>query len=213
MSQHQAIFSSPSTNVTLWDVANILEYATSRMMAIHLAVERSHVPRSVVYKESFHRHVMWEAEVFFSLDATGSLMYLLKRFIFPFINICVATSVNPSMSDYLMQVVGLLARSQVCLLAPADFLGEFQNLDPHREGLALQNRLRVVPNYRCSWWKDRFDANVCGVPEMLDLDDIIGMVADHMEQMVSQFSASAYLPPTCCSLHASCRCLCRLPLR
>ncbi|KAG1856165.1 hypothetical protein F4604DRAFT_1685566 [Suillus subluteus] len=47
---------------TLWDVANIFEYATSRFAVIQESLDKSRVSRTPHYREQFVQHLVWEAD-------------------------------------------------------------------------------------------------------------------------------------------------------
>jgi hypothetical protein len=55
--------SSEPTVVSIWDAANIFEYATARFTAIRMALEKSQVPKTLVFRRKFVQHILWEAEV------------------------------------------------------------------------------------------------------------------------------------------------------
>ncbi|KAG2082553.1 uncharacterized protein F5147DRAFT_803820 [Suillus discolor] len=71
------LYRSEDSTLSLWDAANVLEYATSRFTSIQLSLQRSHVTRTDAYHSQFVRYLVWEAE----------------RFVFPFINICAASHI------------------------------------------------------------------------------------------------------------------------
>jgi hypothetical protein len=55
--------SSKPTVISIWDAANIFEYATARFTAIRMALEKSQVPKTLVFRRKFVQHIIWEAKV------------------------------------------------------------------------------------------------------------------------------------------------------
>lgn len=55
--------SSEPIMVSIWDAANIFEYATSRFTAIRMSLDKSQVPKTFVFRRKFVQHITWEAEV------------------------------------------------------------------------------------------------------------------------------------------------------
>jgi hypothetical protein len=55
--------SSEPIIVSIWDAANIFKYATAHFTAIHMALEKSQVPKTLVFQRKFVQHIIWEAEV------------------------------------------------------------------------------------------------------------------------------------------------------
>lgn len=57
------LYTLEDSTLSLWDAANILEYATSQFITIQLSLQQSHVTQTDAYHEQFVRHLVWEAEV------------------------------------------------------------------------------------------------------------------------------------------------------
>ncbi|KAG1834638.1 hypothetical protein DFJ58DRAFT_847572 [Suillus subalutaceus] len=83
--------------ISMWDLAKIFEYATCRFTSIHLALDKSEVSRTVMFRKLFVQHLVWEA----------------NRFVFPFINICALINTAPALPEYLNDIVKMLTEWQV----------------------------------------------------------------------------------------------------
>ncbi|KAG2353901.1 hypothetical protein BDR07DRAFT_1495478 [Suillus spraguei] len=130
-------------SISLWDVANIFEYATSRFTAIRLALDKSQVSRTVMFRNRFVQHIVWEAE----------------RFVFPFINMCATSNTSAALPEYLNGVVKMLVEWQIGLLDDDNLFRRFWK---HEFDLSsdLMSRYRIVDTYTYGWWKDRFDTQI-----------------------------------------------------
>ncbi|KAG2062678.1 hypothetical protein BDR04DRAFT_1164791 [Suillus decipiens] len=170
MSNSSTLSTHDTTDFTILDATNILEYATSRFAAIWIACDGSHVPRTPTYKASFVRHLQWEAD----------------RFVFPYTNLCTVLNIQPTMSDLLRSILGGFARYQTGNITAEQFHDEFlAYCSPHDP--ELRSTHRVVSRYSHDWWKDRFDTLGFPLP-FLDVDEVMDMVEDHFEQLVGPFS-------------------------
>ncbi|KAG0692658.1 hypothetical protein DFH29DRAFT_1008279 [Suillus ampliporus] len=150
---------------TLWDAANVLEYATSRFAAIWRVCDKNHVTWTPAYKASFIRHLQWE----------------LDRFVFPYINICMVTNIHPLMPDLLRIVICRFTCFQIRNIDAEELHDEFfSHCSPDVEASWSSNR--VVRNYSHDWWKDRFDRLGFGLPA-LNIDEVFNMTKDHFEQL------------------------------
>lgn len=157
---------SQQITISLWDAANIFEYATSRFTAIRMALENSQVPRTVVFRRKFLRHISWEA----------------KKFVFPFISICATSNTSPALPEYLNNVMKMLTEWQLGLL---DDDGLFQKFWTSKLDLSgdLMSQYRVVCNFEYSWWKDRFDLIPFEMPHRISLEEVRELYHAHAEQM------------------------------
>ncbi|KAG1837247.1 hypothetical protein C8R48DRAFT_782752 [Suillus tomentosus] len=62
MSNMSTLYTYELSDLTAWDVANVLEFATSRITSIWLFCHQNHIPRTPAYKSSFIRHLQWEVD-------------------------------------------------------------------------------------------------------------------------------------------------------
>ncbi|KAG0695405.1 hypothetical protein DFH29DRAFT_1005479 [Suillus ampliporus] len=157
---------SVPVSVSLWDAARIFEYATSRFTAIRLALNKNQVSRTLSFRRTFIRHLVWEAE----------------RFVFPFINICVTSNTCLALPEYLNDIVMMFTHWQVGIL---DDDGLFQSFHTHNLNVAgdLMARYRIINNYSYSWWKDRFDLLPFEMPNHIPLDEVIQLYQEHEQQV------------------------------
>ncbi|KAG2738381.1 hypothetical protein P692DRAFT_201812142 [Suillus brevipes Sb2] len=162
--------SSEPTVVSIWDAANIFEYATARFIAIRMALEKSQVPKTLVFRRKFVQHIIWEAE----------------KFVFLFINICATSNTSPALPEYLNDVVKMLTEWQVGLLDDKDL---FHTFSTNRSDIAgnLMSRYRVVSTFAYSWWKDRFDLIPFEMPHRITLEEVQELYQAHASQMPSGY--------------------------
>ncbi|KAG2344268.1 hypothetical protein BDR05DRAFT_999411 [Suillus weaverae] len=107
--------------VSMWDAANIFEYATTHFTTIWMVLDKSHVPRTLVFQRKFVWHIVWEA----------------KKFIYPFINICTTSNTSPALPKYLNNVAfwssqwdllgDLIAQYQVILTFQYSWWKDYQS--------------------------------------------------------------------------------------
>ncbi|KAG2365827.1 hypothetical protein BDR07DRAFT_1374021 [Suillus spraguei] len=143
-------------NITIWDVTNVLEFATSRFISIWM------MP---AYKASFVRYMKWKA----------------NHFVFPYINLCMVLNTHPTMPDLLCSIISKFARLQTRHINTKQFHDEFfMHCSPHDP--ELRSTHRVVTNYAHDWWKDCFDTLQFPLP-FLDINEVMDMTQDHFEQL------------------------------
>ncbi|KAG0695460.1 hypothetical protein DFH29DRAFT_1005436 [Suillus ampliporus] len=106
---------------TVWDAANILEYATSWFATIWLVYDKNHVTQTLAYKASFVRHLQWEADCF----------------IFPYLNICMVVNIHSTMPNLLHIIISQFAYFQIRNINAKELHDEFF---PH-----------CSPNNKASW--------------------------------------------------------------
>ncbi|KAG1839663.1 hypothetical protein DFJ58DRAFT_733253 [Suillus subalutaceus] len=150
---------------TLWDVANIFEYATSRFAAIRESLDKSQVSRTPHYQERFVQHLVWEAD----------------RFVFPFINMYAINNTQPCLSEYLKQVVKMLTSWQMGALDNPSLFHKFSTHQFDTSG-DLMVRYRNLWIHQYTWWKDRFDLMPFEVPNRLTMHEVIQLYRTHMQQ-------------------------------
>ncbi|KAG1837660.1 hypothetical protein F4604DRAFT_1942096 [Suillus subluteus] len=119
---------------TLWDVANIFEYATSRFAVIRESLDKSRVSCTPHYRERFVQHLVWEADCF----------------IFPFINMCAINNTQPCLLEYLKQIIKMLTSWQMGAL---DNPGLFHKFATHHFDTSgnLMVRYWNVPDWLTMW--------------------------------------------------------------
>ncbi|KAG1772257.1 hypothetical protein EV702DRAFT_1270707 [Suillus placidus] len=131
------MYSSKPIALSLWDASKIFEYTTAQFTAICLALDKSYVPRTLIFQRQFIWYLLWEAE----------------KFVFPFINICATSNASPCLPEYLNDVVKMLTEWQVGLL---DDDGLFQKFWSSEFDMAsdLMAHYRIVSSFKYCWWKD-----------------------------------------------------------
>ncbi|KAG1840762.1 hypothetical protein F4604DRAFT_1939960 [Suillus subluteus] len=150
---------------TLWDVANIFEYATSHFAAIRESLDKSRVSCTPHYREQFVQHLVWEAD----------------RFVFPFINMCAINNTQPCLPEYLKQIVKMLTSWQVGALDNPNLFHEFATHHFDTSG-DLMVRYRNVQIYQYTWWKNRFDLMPFEVPDRITMREVLLLCNTHMQQ-------------------------------
>ncbi|KAG1896404.1 uncharacterized protein F5891DRAFT_1193219 [Suillus fuscotomentosus] len=99
----------PLPQFTLWDAANVFEFATSRFAAIRRALGKSYMKHTPKVNQMLGRHIIWEAQIF----------------VLPFVNICMGANMQPTLPFLLVQIVGLMGRQQVGLYHDEDIADAF----------------------------------------------------------------------------------------
>ncbi|KAG2087516.1 uncharacterized protein F5147DRAFT_781280 [Suillus discolor] len=171
MSNTSTLYTYELSDLTAWDVANVLEFATSRIASIWLFCHQNHIPRTLAYKSSFIRHLQWEVDVSVS-----------SRFVFPYIHVSLVLNIHPTMPDLLQAMIGRFSRFQTGIITAEQLHDEFF-LHCSPNGPQVSSNHRVVPNYRYDWWKDRFDRLGLDLP-VLNVHEVMEMTQDHFEQLL-----------------------------
>ncbi|KAG1829557.1 hypothetical protein DFJ58DRAFT_848672 [Suillus subalutaceus] len=131
---------SAASAFSIWDVANIFEYATSRLTAIRIAVLEDDIDHSNSYQFSFVRYMVWEAE----------------HFVTPSVNMCAAMNISMTMPLYLSEVLLLITSCQTEPYDHSKFFAAYKAC-PHQSVTHPVDINRVVPKYKHAWWEHRFD--------------------------------------------------------
>ncbi|KAG2740180.1 hypothetical protein P692DRAFT_20881166 [Suillus brevipes Sb2] len=162
--------SSEPIIISIWDAANIFEYATTHFTAICMALKKSQVPKTLVFRRKFIPHIIWEAE----------------KSVFPFINICATSNTSPALPEYLNDVVKMLTEWQVGLL---DDEGLFHMFSTNGSDIAgdLMSWYQVVSTFAYSWWKDCFDLIPFEMPHHITLEEVQELYQAHASQMPSGY--------------------------
>ncbi|KAG2057629.1 hypothetical protein BDR06DRAFT_1036823 [Suillus hirtellus] len=147
------------SDLTAWDVANVLEFATSRIASIWLFCHQNHIPQTPAYKSSFIRHLQWEVDCF----------------VFPYIHVSLVLNIHPTMPDLLQAVIGRFSQFLTGIITAEQLHDEFF--------LHLSSNHCVVPNYCYDWWKDHFNQLGLDLP-VLNVHEIMEMTQDHFEQLL-----------------------------
>ncbi|KAG2095120.1 uncharacterized protein F5147DRAFT_778815 [Suillus discolor] len=164
MSNSSTLHTYELSDFTVWDAANVLEFATARFAAIWLVCDRNHIPRTPDYKASFVWHLQWEADVSVSSISPS-----------------VVLNIHPTMPDLLCAIIGRLARFQTGTITTKQLHDEFfTHCSLNSPELRAINQ--VVPNYRYNWWKDRFDRLRLDLLD-LNIHEVMEMTQDHFEQL------------------------------
>ncbi|KAG2100176.1 uncharacterized protein F5147DRAFT_777083 [Suillus discolor] len=162
---YQMLHKSAASRFSIWDAAEIFEYATSRFTAIHMTIMKDKNNHSNSYQHTFVRHIVWEAE----------------RFVFPFVNICAAMNINTTLPVYLNEVIFLITLFQT---EPYDHGKLFTTFKacPHESGTHPIDINRVIPDYRHAWWKYRFDLAPFNMPLWMSVAQVKELVTSHFAQ-------------------------------
>ncbi|KAG2052600.1 hypothetical protein BDR06DRAFT_1009447 [Suillus hirtellus] len=150
--QYQMLHESAASKFSIWDAAEIFEYATSRFTAIHIALMEDQNHHSSSYQHTFVRHIVWEAECF----------------VFPFMNICAAMNVNTTLLNKPhYDHRKLFMAFKAC---------------PHESANHPVDINWVVCDYRHTWWKHRFDLVLFDMPLWVSVATVKELVTDHFAQ-------------------------------
>ncbi|KAG0693557.1 hypothetical protein DFH29DRAFT_881368 [Suillus ampliporus] len=145
---------------TLWDAANVLEYATSWFAAIWRVCNKNNVTRMLAYKVSFVRHLQWE------LDVSAQ---------------SVVTNIHPPIPDLLRIVISRFTCFQIGNIDAEELHNQFfSDCLPSVEASWSSNQ--VVHNYSHDWWKDCFNRLGFSLP-VVNIDEVLDMTKDHFKQL------------------------------
>ncbi|KAG2111434.1 hypothetical protein DEU56DRAFT_762204 [Suillus clintonianus] len=122
----------------LADMANIFEFAASRLLAIRTSMENKPPPSSAT-RLIFSKYLMWEADAFFM----------------PWITYCEGMCIAPPLSNRLRYCVGILGMSSTELLTYRQLYDQFMQLPVEPSGAWARGR--VVKSYPLDWWNTPFD--------------------------------------------------------
>ncbi|KAG1841083.1 hypothetical protein C8R48DRAFT_779221 [Suillus tomentosus] len=164
--QYQMLHKSAASKFSIWDAAEIFEYATSRFTAIHIALMEDQTHHSSSYQHTFVRHIVWEAE----------------HFVFPFVNICAAMNINTTLPVYLNEVLFLITSFQTEPHYDHKKLFAAFKACPHESANHPVDINRVVRDYRHAWWKHRFDLAPFDMPLRMSVATVKELVTDHFAQ-------------------------------
>ncbi|KAG1868407.1 hypothetical protein F4604DRAFT_1927264 [Suillus subluteus] len=162
---HRILHQSAADAFSIWDAANIFEYATSRFTAIHIALLEDDINHSNSYQHSFVKYMVWEAE----------------HFVIPFVNMAVAMNLNTTMPPYLCKVLLLITSFQTEPYNHGKFFAGFEAC-PHQSVTHPVDINRVVPNYKHPWWTYRFDLLPFNMPIWISVAKVKELVAGHFAQ-------------------------------
>ncbi|KAG2114326.1 uncharacterized protein F5147DRAFT_650104 [Suillus discolor] len=165
MSNSSTLYTYELSDLTAWDVANVLEFATSQFTSIWLVCHQNNIPRMPTYKFSFIRHLQWEVDCF----------------VFPYIHVLLVLNIHPTMPDLLRTLIGWFSRFQTGIITTKQLHNEFF-LHCSPNGPQVSSNHRMVLNYRYDWWKDRFDCLGLELP-VLNVHEVMEMTQDHFEQL------------------------------
>ncbi|KAG1895099.1 uncharacterized protein F5891DRAFT_1194615 [Suillus fuscotomentosus] len=163
---YQMLHKSAASTFSIWDAAEIFEYATSRFTVIHILLAKDKNHHANAYKYMFVKHIIWEAECF----------------VFPFVNICAAMNINTTMPAYLNEILFLITSYQTEWYYDHVRLFNAFKACPHESTTDPIDIKRVVPNYRHAWWRYRFDLVSFDMPLQMSVAQVKELVAEHFTQ-------------------------------
>ncbi|KAG1791612.1 hypothetical protein EV424DRAFT_1549198 [Suillus variegatus] len=123
----------------LADIANVFEFAASRLLAIRIALGKSHLVESGKVHAIVTRYLVWEGEVFIT----------------PLVHYCEGRGISLPFSRNLRFFVGMLGMSQLEILNYQEFYDSFMKLPASPTGAWVSGR--VVREYPLDWWNGMFD--------------------------------------------------------
>ncbi|KAG1731223.1 uncharacterized protein EDB91DRAFT_1252285 [Suillus paluster] len=149
----------------LADMANIFEFARSRLLAIRRSLENTTLSSATVLIIS--KYLMWEGEVFF----------------LPWVTYCEGLSICPPLSCNLRWFIGILGMSSMELLTYRELYDNFMKLPVEPSGAWVTGW--VVNTYPMDWWNTAFDAvdYRTFTSRYPGWKQVVQMVADHFEQL------------------------------
>ncbi|KAG1871357.1 hypothetical protein DFJ58DRAFT_837308 [Suillus subalutaceus] len=149
------------------NMANIFEFAASRLLAIQSELETSTLVTSPRDRQIVVKYLIWEGDAF----------------ILPWVAFCEGMSINPPLSRNLRFFVSTLGMKQVELLDEEEVYASFMKLRP--EPGVPWVRGRLVKNYPLAWWDGQF--TILPYREFLkkfpDSNEMRKMIADHFAQL------------------------------
>ncbi|KAG1741938.1 hypothetical protein EDB19DRAFT_1907716 [Suillus lakei] len=134
---------SPTGDLTTFDLANmanIFEFAASRLLAICRVLANTTLVTSAKVCLIVTKYLMWEGEVF----------------ILPWVSFCEGLSISLPLSRNLRFFVGILGMSLVELLDYQEFYDSFMKLLAEPSGAWVRGH--VVNMYPLDWWNGTFNA-------------------------------------------------------
>ncbi|KAG1731777.1 hypothetical protein EDB19DRAFT_1831596 [Suillus lakei] len=146
--------------VGLTDVANIFEFAASRLLAIRMMLGTTKLVTSSKY-------LMWEGDAFIS----------------PWVNICQDMGISLPLSRNLQFFTGMLGMNHMELLNYNEFYDKFMSILASPSGAWVTGR--VVNTYPMAWWTQAFDTTdynkfTGNLPNMIEIRE---MVDSHFAQL------------------------------
>ncbi|KAG1798399.1 hypothetical protein EV424DRAFT_1546254 [Suillus variegatus] len=163
---YQMLHKSAADKFSIWDAAEIFEYATSRFTIIHIELLKDKNHHSSLYQNAFVRHIIWEAE----------------HFVFPFINICAAMNINMTLPAYLNEIIFLITSFQTEPHLDFEKLYAAFKACPHESAAHPVNINRVVLDYHHAWWKYKFDLALFQMPLRMSVAMVKELVTGHFAQ-------------------------------
>ncbi|KAG2087462.1 uncharacterized protein F5147DRAFT_658966 [Suillus discolor] len=157
--------------ITAGEISCALFYANSRLLAMHLYVDKSFATAMPGYAENFYTLMQWEMETFVT----------------PFINISFLSRCSATIPKLLHNVIAILVVHKLVDRQPDvnEVLMEIKALPLSVHSAASdQYDIARMPDYFNAWWKENLGS--CRVPDMLpksSVQDVMELVEGHFSEL------------------------------
>ncbi|KAG1738639.1 uncharacterized protein EDB91DRAFT_1249172 [Suillus paluster] len=168
----QVIIATKGNQITAGDISRALFYANSRLLAMHLYVDKSFATDMPGYATNFYILMKWEMETFVT----------------PFINISFITQLSAVVPHLLKGVLAIMtAHTLVDRQLDVDaILQDIKALRLSVDSNACDDYdIAHMPDYFNDWWKESLGS--CRVSDMLpksSIKDVMDLVEFHCSQLV-----------------------------
>ncbi|KIK39909.1 hypothetical protein CY34DRAFT_14069 [Suillus luteus UH-Slu-Lm8-n1] len=151
----QLIIAAKGHRITAADISHALFYANSRMLAMHLHVDKSFAPALPSYAEAFYTLMKWEMETFVTL----------------FINICFITQLSATIPQLLKDVLSTMTDIWTLHLSANSNKSDDYNI-------------AHIPDYFNNWWRESLGCyRVIDMLPKSSVQDIMDLVAWHFSHL------------------------------
>ncbi|KAG2339244.1 hypothetical protein BDR05DRAFT_1003507 [Suillus weaverae] len=168
----QVIMAYSDGQVTAREISRALFYANSRLLAMHLYVDKSFATSLPGYAEAFHTLMKWEMETFVT----------------PFINISFLSRCSAVIPTLLHDVIAIMIAHTLVDRQPdvSEIFMEIKALDISVHcNQSDEYDIAHMPDYFNAWWKDNLAS--CKVSDMLprsSVQDVLELVEGHFAELV-----------------------------
>ncbi|KAG1892840.1 uncharacterized protein F5891DRAFT_986361 [Suillus fuscotomentosus] len=167
----QIIVAYSDGEITAGQISRALFYANSRLLAMHLYVDKSFATAMPGYAEKFYTLMQWEMETFVT----------------PFINISFLTRCSATIPKLLHNVIAILVVNKLVDRKPDvnEVLMDIKAL-PLSVNSATSDEYDIahMSDYFNAWWKENLGS--CRVPDMLpksSVQDVMELVEGHFSEL------------------------------